>query len=97
MNYAFSLPTGWYITIGDELNTRLDDLVKRGGKVEQVKEKFGGLRVYVDRGGDEDNLDFNVDDLDKVCQNTCMECGMSGTMTTKRGWIGPRCEDHSGS
>lgn len=85
-----SLPGGW-LDIGLELAVRLRPAVEQGLILQQVKEKFGGLRVYT-YGGDTPDLS----DLYERAENTCMECGAPGKMTTKRGWIGPRCEFHMG-
>lgn len=88
MNYAVHLPKGW-ASIAQQLEERLAPFVAAGGRVLQVKEKFGGLRVYTD-GEDVPELD----DLCEVAEKTCVECGAPGTMTSRHGWVSPRCEEH---
>lgn len=90
MRHSDFLPEGWRKIIGDALNNRLQEFMVKGGKVLQVKEKFGELRVY-----SQSSEPLNLSDLSEICDNTCMQCGEAGTMTTVNGWIGPRCEEHS--
>lgn len=86
--YAAHLPEGW-AKIAEQLQARLEPFMAAGGKVVQVKEKFGGLRVYTEGDNPPD-----LDDLCEAAETTCVECGAPGAMTTKRGWISPRCEAH---
>jgi hypothetical protein len=90
MRWSDYLPEGWRKTIGDELNELLKQYCIMGGEVVQVKEKFGGLRIYTNG---EFALDYSR--ISNICDNTCMRCTKPGRMTTVRGWIGPRCEEHS--
>ena len=81
-------------------------LLAEGMDVRQMKEKFGGLRVYY-------NLPFEWEELteegwndkvnqietliniaDYVCQRTCMTCGEAGTQEVYRGWVSVFCENH---
>jgi hypothetical protein len=89
MNYADHLPNGW-AKIAQQLQERLEPFVAAGGRVLQVKEKFGGLRVYT-VGHDVPDLD----DLYEAAEQTCVECGAPGTMSTRHGWVSPRCEEHT--
>jgi hypothetical protein len=89
MNYANHLPKGW-ASIAQQLQERLEPFVAAGGKVLQVKEKFGGLRVYT--AGDDLPA---LDDLCEAAGKTCVECGAPGTMSARYGWISPRCEAHT--
>jgi hypothetical protein len=88
MNYAAHLPNGW-ANIAQQLQERLAPFVAAGGRVLQVKEKFGGLRVYTE-GDDLPDLA----DLYEAAEKTCVECGAAGTMTVRNGWVSPRCEAH---
>jgi hypothetical protein len=88
MNYAVHLPKGW-ADIAQQLQERLEPFVAAGGVVLQVKEKFGGLRVYT-QGHDVPDLD----DLCEAAEKTCVECGSPGTMSARHGWVSPRCEEH---
>lgn len=82
------LPKGW-AAIAEALRERLAPFVSAGGNIMQVKEKFGGLRVYTEG----DNLP-DLSDLYTAAEITCMDCGAPGEMTVRNGWRGPRCEAH---
>lgn len=59
--------------------------------VEQIKEKFGGLRFYY-QGGD----DFirGLETMAEVWANhTCEECGKPGTRRSG-GWVQTLCDEH---
>jgi hypothetical protein len=57
-----------------------------------VKEKFGGLRFYVD-GGD-DKLDRYVVFAESMSNRVCEECGAPGRHTSG-GWIKTLCKEHA--
>lgn len=59
--------------------------------VDQVKEKFGGLRFYY-RGGD-DTVRGMVRMAESWASNTCEVCGESGTIRNT-GWIKTLCDKH---
>ena len=61
--------------------------------VQQVKEKFGGLRFYY-YGGDETIENF-VRMAEAMSLVTCEECGAPGTRSGG-GWISVRCQEHGG-
>ncbi len=60
--------------------------------VAQVKEKFGGLRIYFD-GGDEHLWDL-MGALEKKSYKTCEECGERGKPRSG-GWVKTLCEEHA--
>lgn len=59
--------------------------------VEQIKEKFGGLRFYY-RGGD-DHISGMVRIAESWAACTCEECGMPGK-SRQGGWIRTLCNKH---
>lgn len=59
--------------------------------VEQIKEKFGGLRFYY-QGGD-DYIDGLVDMAERWANQSCEVCGAPGKKT-RGGWIRTLCEQH---
>jgi hypothetical protein len=59
--------------------------------VEQIKEKFGGLRFYY-QGGD-DTIRGMVTIAEAWAGNTCETCGSPGTSGGK-GWIKTLCPTH---
>ena len=58
----------------------------------QVKEKFGGLRFYVD-GGD-DWVYGAISMAESMSYRTCEVCGAPG-VTRGEGWIRTTCDQHS--
>jgi len=59
--------------------------------VEQIKEKFGGLRFYYS-GGD-DQISGMVRIAEAWADQSCEECGAPGTKSS-RGWIRTLCPVH---
>jgi hypothetical protein len=59
--------------------------------VEQIKEKFGGLRFYY-QGGD-DTVYGLVRMAESWADQTCEECGKPGT-SRNGGWIKTLCDEH---
>lgn len=58
-----------------------------GGEVEQVKEKFGTLRVYY-CGPDVPEINA----IERVSALTCETCGAPGRMRTRGYWLMTRCD-----
>lgn len=63
-------------------------------KFDQVKEKYGGLRVYFS-GGD-DYVEGLVSMAEAISYKICDVCGNKGE-ANKGGWISVRCEAHRNS
>ena len=59
--------------------------------VEQIKEKFGGLRFYY-IGGD-DVVDGMVRMAESWAEHACEECGKPG-QSRRGGWIKTLCDEH---
>lgn len=59
--------------------------------VEQIKEKFGGLRFYY-QGGD-DVVDGMVRMAEAWAGGSCEECGKPG-LSRSGGWIKTLCDEH---
>lgn len=59
--------------------------------VEQIKEKFGGLRFYY-QGGDE-TVAGMVRMAESWASRTCEDCGVPGK-SRSGGWIKTLCDDH---
>jgi hypothetical protein len=63
-------------------------------KFDQIKEKYGGLRVYFS-GGDE-YIEGLVSMAEAMSYKICDICGNKGE-PNKEGWISTRCEAHRNS
>ena len=86
----FGVGEGWYQIIKD----LIDDLIKMGWdkNVVQVKEKFGGLRFYIDKGSDE--IYRRIAQAEKDSYETCEKCGNKGELRKDTGWYFTLCEEH---
>ena len=95
MCWGFDVEDGWYQLI-DDLCAALCLIAVRE-KVDppvavQVKEKFGGLRFYINRGSDamHDAINHAEDRSYMVCEI----CSKPGRLN-KYGWLRVRCEEHT--
>ena len=83
----------------DILSKLTEKLFKLGwdGGLEQVKEKFGGLRFYWQNNIQDPTLASIADDVVEVAEwrstQTCEECGKYGK-TRGDGWIYTLCDEH---
>ncbi len=88
----------WFFGIGDgwlplvkELITKLIEL-RWNKELCQVKEKFGGLRFYINSGSDE--IHALIHEYENKSFTICETCGKDGkTNKTKTGWIKTLCEE----
>ena len=85
---------GWYSILWN-LSQEVIDLCRERGevppKVLQVKEKFGGLRFYVQ--GSDDFIDGIIDLAESMSYRICSECGNQSTPQKRRGWIYTLCDN----
>lgn len=85
----FECGNGWFPLIKD----LIVDLIELGWdkQICQVKEKFGGLRFYINEGSDEiyKRIARAEDDSYKICEVT----GDVGELRTDIGWYRTLCED----
>lgn len=67
-------------------------------KIVQIKEKFGGLRIYYDIESEDEDFRKKIDDIVYNAENesyvTCEVCGEEGK-PRKGGWIKTLCNDHN--
>ena len=60
-----------------------------GVHIHQVKEKFGGLRIYIGSGPEEV---FNlIDAMEKESYKTCEYCGTKENVTSEGSWVKTLC------
>ena len=82
------LPKGW-LALVKELDESLAKIVP-DYKLAQAKEKFGGLRYYIDMGNDEA---FSlIERYEKLSTQTCMVCGAPGKPRSSHGWMSAECD-----
>lgn len=88
--YFFNCDSGW----NELLKELIDDLIKLGWdkQVCQVKEKFGGLRFYINEGSDE--IYERIIKAEKDSYKTCEKCGKEGELRNDLGWHLTLCSEH---
>jgi len=95
MCWGFEHDDGWFQII-DELCNKLqkhtDENPEKHPQVVacQVKEKFGGLRFYVN-GADDYQHDL-IDDAERESYETCEKCGSKENIGQTKGWITTLCK-----
>jgi len=76
----------------DEIKAKLDAEIDKVPVASQVKEKFGGLRFYV-QGATEKHWAY-ITFAESMSYSTCEECGAPGETYTD-GWHRTLCEAHA--
>jgi hypothetical protein len=83
-----------FLITPERINQRLEEVQiaeKMTPVAVQVKEKFGGLRFYVD-GASEKHQNM-IDFAEHLSETTCEVCGKKGKRNNE-GWISTRCNEH---
>jgi hypothetical protein len=96
---GFAVGAGWYPileTLCANIQSHIDWRVKQGKdiaqvEVNQIKEKFGGLRFYYSGGDDE--ISGMVRMAEAWADIACEECGAAGKRRSG-GWIRTLCDLH---
>ena len=82
--------------IGEGWHPLLRDIVAQlfaigwDGQIVQVKEKFGGLRVYIEGNDEQQKL---VAKMAHHSYDICEDCGEPGTLR-QGGWMRTLCDEH---
>ena len=97
---------GWKTLIDDCL-TEIKDLMD-GFSVGTIKEKFGGIRIYIEPDEDKypnyflgiDNNTYRhicsiVSKYEHMSYKICEVCGKEGKLQTKNNWLKTLCIDHN--
>lgn len=86
--FAFEVGAGWL----PHAQAAVTAIRGAGGSVLQVKEKFGGLRIYFEAPADVyDQLDRLVDDTAYRCSFLCEDCGKEAACVRTEGWLKTLC------
>jgi len=89
--YGFSHGDGWYDLI-DDLCRELSKLdLPKDFRVQQIKEKFGGLRFYV--APETDEVRELISRFERLSYEVCEACGEPGE-ERKTKWIRTLCDYH---
>lgn len=90
MAWGFSVGDGWFEII-KELAEKLEPM---GVVAAQVKEKFGGLRFYINSVQTEDwkKIHDIINEAERKSYKTCEKCGQPGELKGG-GWARTMCDD----
>jgi hypothetical protein len=91
LKYAMDNQGGKYADPIDVAEARLAKAIEDLPTIVQVKEKFGGLRFYMDGGTPE--LEHYVTFAEAMASRTCEICGKPGE-SRNTGWIKTLCDTH---
>jgi hypothetical protein len=86
----FTVNNGWFPLIKE----LIEDLIALGWDKQtcQVKEKFGGLRFYINGGSDE--IFDRISKAESDSHNICETCGEKGETRRDLGWFFTLCDEH---
>jgi len=96
MWFGFDIGNGW-IPIMRELCEKIQVIIDNNPEYDdfrftQVKEKWGGLRVYCNY--DPPEIDALIDDAVAKAYATCEVCGKEGSLREDLSWIVTVCDEH---
>jgi len=97
MGFGIECSDGWYDLI-DELSAKIEAINetlprKERIEAEQVKSKFGGLRMYVNSvpNSVSEEVFKLIDEAEHKSFEICEECGKPGKSIVKNGWVSTLC------
>lgn len=104
-NYDYSycrfkgeIPEGWWKCFGLAYLKDLKDVLEKYNFLDkfmfsQIKEKYGGLRVY--HNGMPDEWNSHEHAWEYISEHTCIECGKFPVPMRHFSWISPYCDEHA--
>lgn len=90
------MPAGWVKAFGEQMCKEIKQALKEDNidinawRIDQLKEKFGAMRLYPNIYGKALNTVINK--YEKISAKTCCRCGKPATKIST-GWILPWCDD----
>ena len=91
LKYALEHPESKYVKPIAELEANLATALDQLPVIQQIKEKFGSLRFYVDGGTNAHHAYISF--AESMSYNTCEVCGSRGEARND-GWTKVLCEHH---
>lgn len=85
-DWALDVGEGWRPIV----RKAIADIKARGGTIIQVKEKFGGLRLYCQ--GEDREIYHIAHDAEAACESRCEYCGNPGKLRSNA-WLKTLCDD----
>lgn len=89
--YYFSVSNGWLGLIKELIEKSIE--LGWDKQICQVKEKFGGLRFYINSAPPE--VHDVITEYENLSYEVCEECGNPGKTADINGWWSTRCKDHN--
>lgn len=86
---AFECGIGWYDLLDDLIGTIA--IIEPTMYATQIKEKYGGLRVYTSYSTDD--VDDLIEEAERISYTICETCGKPGKLYDT-GWMTTACEEH---
>lgn len=95
MAWGFECGDGWFDILSD-MCKKIAELNPPSFEFQQIKEKFGTLRVYWGAGAGEhwDTIDKIVREAEDKSEVTCETCGEPGHCQSVVGWYVTMCDIH---
>lgn len=92
MNWSDHVGKGWRLIV----DKAVAELQSSGAIILQVKEKFGGLRIYYGSitNNNQAKLETIVRAAEAEAAKTCEGCGKPGTGKVINGWVKTVCPEH---
>jgi len=96
MCWGIDCDDGWFKLIYElcfDLQQHVNEIGSPQVEAGQVKQKLGTLCFYLDNGNDYCfDLTYHYEERSK---SVCEICGKPGKIVNLKGWITPRCPEHS--
>ena len=91
--FIISIDKGWLNLVNDALTKIEHCSLPDGFFVEQIKEKFGSLRMYMSHTIEE--VENIIVTAEQESKNVCEKCGTTTNITTSslRGWVRTLCTE----
>ena len=93
MAFGWQCGEGWYPLI-EELLDKLQEIENKqhiGLEITEIKEKYGGLRVYTNAGNDE--IWDLIEKYERRTNTICERCGKPGKLRNNHGWYTTLCDE----
>jgi hypothetical protein len=91
--FSWEIGDGWFELVRDALREIKSKSGDKPPKLFQVKEKWGGLRMYMDPYND-DVADV-IRLVERKSGEICEQCGEAGELRTDSGWWMTLCDEHN--
>lgn len=86
---------GWYNLVKDALQKIKEVASPYSINICQIKQKFGGLRIYYDDcpKGKKEEIDYIIEQAEKKSFETCEITGKNGEIRSLNGWYVTLCDE----